>query len=337
MLLRSPKAQVMALAVSLLASGCASPARLADSADGMTPGMARAAVVSGDAAAAAGEHRAAADMYARAWQGDPSPAVAVKLGRELRRIGNAQRATVALQDAARRYPSDAAVLTELGRCAMAGGYPQEAEDAFTRAAASRGAAWDTYMAFGAFRARQGRVAEAQAMFERAMTLATTVRDQFSTQANMGVLRAQNGDISGGLAILEQAASHPDVSPKVFADLALLRGLAGDQAGSAAAMQRAMLPPGEAEQAGRWLGGAPEPRPYVPSAPRAARARPPRQAARPPAARVAAAPAAAPVPAAVVLSTVPDAPPEAVVAPTTTLPAGATKPVQPPAAPSSHMP
>ena len=240
---------VAALAVCLAAAGCAS-----DGGDGMSSGLVRAASVSGDAASAAGEEGAAAALYERAWKADPSVSVGVRWGRALRQAGDPKAATLAMQEVTRRFPSDAAGLTELGRCAMAGGYTSEATAAFSGAVAARGAGWATFMANGAFLAGQVRDADAEASFRTAGADARSGTERYSALANLAMLKAQRGDLRGGLADMQAIAAHPDAAPKVQADLALLYGLSGDRAGFAHAAQQAMLPPEEVEQVGRWLEG-----------------------------------------------------------------------------------
>ena len=253
--MRFPSCRGVALAFVLSVSACTQSGTDPDGP--MSSQMVRAASISGDAAAAAGAGAAAAGLFERAWRASPSPGVAVKWGRALRQSGDAKAATLAMQEAARRFPSDASVQAELGRAATAGGYSQEAAAAFERATSARGAGWDAFMAKGAFLAQQGRDQEAEASFRRAEGLAASDRDRYSAQANRALLRATLGDHAGAISDLEAIVRHPDVDPRVHADLALLHALGGNTDAFAREIRQAMLTPEETSGVARWVAaGAP---------------------------------------------------------------------------------
>ena len=247
------------IVAGLALMGCAacsgSPHTLVGSPDEAMPSnVIRAAATSGDAAMAAGQPGAAAGLYERAYKARPSPEVAVRWARALRLSGDPQSGYLALKDAVAKYPRNVAVLTELGRCASAGGYRDEAMDAFSKAVAGSGAGWDTFMADGAFEAVRGSPATAQAMFSRALGVAATDRERYDALANMAFLKAQNGDVSGGVADMQAIVAHPGVDAKVHADMALLYSMSGDRAGYQREIIQAGLPPGDAGRINAWLDG-----------------------------------------------------------------------------------
>lgn len=246
------------LSLALL-SACATAPR-----DGvMSPTLVKAAETSGDAAINASQPAQAAGLYERAYRAAPSADLAVRWGRALRLSGQPQSGVINLKEAERKFPNDAALLTELGRCAAVGGYPQEAAEAFSRATSSRGANWATYMASGAFQAETGNAVEAHGLFARAENAARSDRERYASQANQALLRAQSGDLAGGIADLEQITSHPGVDAKAHADLALLYGLSGNTQGYAKQMAQSGLESNEAARVGSWLdGGDPDAMPRV---------------------------------------------------------------------------
>jgi Flp pilus assembly protein TadD len=260
----TPSVHVFARATALLCvlscAACAGSNRSIISAPDqtMSPSLVRAAEASGDAAANAGQFAAAAGLYERAYNASPSPELAVRWGRSLRLAGNPQAGFLALKDVAQRYGRNADVLTELGRCAASGGYRQEASDAFVRALAAPGAGWSTYMADGAFEATSGSQAQAAAMFSRALATARTDRERYDAMANIAFLKAQNGDLNGGLAEMKAVVAHPGIDPKVHADLALLDVMAGDREGYAQEISQAGLPPDNAASVVHWLDGGNQP-------------------------------------------------------------------------------
>lgn len=221
---------------------------------GMSPSLVRAAEVSGDAAAAAGQPDAAAGLYERAYRAQPSPGLAVRWGHALRASGAAQAAVIDLQEAAKRFPGDAGLLTELGRCAAAGGYGQEASSAFSRAEAAPGAGWDTFMASGAYEAVSGRLGPAGARFARAAAAARDDRERYAAKANIALLRAQGGDLYGAIADLTEIVSHPGVDGRAHADLALLQALAGNRDAAGRELRQAGLSQTEQARVGTWLDG-----------------------------------------------------------------------------------
>lgn len=248
--------RAFALALCLGVAACASGGSTMGG-DELSPAMVRAAAVSGDAAMAQNEFRMAAGLYEKSYRADPDAAVAVRWGRALRMAGDPQAAVLALQDASRKFPSDAPLLTELGRSAMAGNYESEAADALGRAAALPGAGWETFMTAGAQRARAGNPAEAEAFFRRGEAVATTDRQRLSAQANLALLRSMGGDLRGAIADLEAVTARPGADPKVNANLAMLYGAAGDRTGMAAQAGRAGFTAADTQAMGRWLGAEPE--------------------------------------------------------------------------------
>jgi Flp pilus assembly protein TadD len=247
----------LSLALALSAVGCASaPDAYTDAPTRMTPKILEGAILSGDAALASGQPDLAAGLYERAYESQPSAAGAARWARAMRSGGHMEQAVVALQAANKRFPDNVTLLTELGRCAADGGYKDEANAAFTQVVALPGADWAAFMASGSFAATTGQPALATALFKRAYAVAVDEREQYSTQANMAMLRAQTGDISGAVADLEQITAHPGVEPKVHADLALLYGLQGNQDGYQRQMEEANLQTADASRIGAWLNPIP---------------------------------------------------------------------------------
>lgn len=264
--------RAMALALSLAAAaaapGCSGTERAGRSADPWSaargdgsapttdrlesPAMVQAAIRAAEAASLAGDHRTAADLLRRAYATRPTPQVAALLGREARLSGDPRGAVAFIQEAVRRHDRSAPLLIELGRSALAGGFLPEAEQALAEVAALPSPPWEAAMIQGAVRARRGDTAGAGEAFRRAAASAPTNRDRNSAEANAALVRADSGDIRGAISELEVIAARPDVSPKVLANLALLRGVEGDRSGFISGAAQAGLSPADIEGTVRWL-------------------------------------------------------------------------------------
>lgn len=277
MLTSRASALIAAFAAVLAASGCASApgaaprdawgaARGADtgraSEDRLSsPAMVQAAIRAAEAAAAAGDHASAADLLRRAYDARPTAEVAAVLGREIRLSGATRDAVAFLQEADRRTPRSRPLLVELGRAALAGGFLPEAEQALAQAVAL-GPAFDALMVRGALLARKGDTAGAETTFRQAATLAPTLRDRNSAEANAALALADGGNLPSAIAQLEVIAARADVSPRVVANLALLHGANGDSARFSANASRAGLPADDVQRAARWLDSGAEAEPQT---------------------------------------------------------------------------
>ncbi len=243
---------MFALTAALSLAACASVGLGSGGDRPMAPATARAAVLSGEAAEGAGQFRDAAGLYGRAYGAFPSADLAARWGRALRLAGDAKAATLQMQEAARKYPGDVGVLTELGRSATAGGFLPEAGEALSRAVTARGAGWATFSAYGAYLARTSSFDQAASWFRRAEAAAANDRERLSARANLALLRAQRGDLAGAEADLREVASHPGAEARVHADLALVLGLTGDRAGAAGEMAAAGASSGDEQRVVAWL-------------------------------------------------------------------------------------
>lgn len=217
-----------------------------------SPALVTAAIRSAEAQMATNEYATAADLYGRAYATNSDVATLVSMSRALRLAGQAQTAVLTLQAERGRHGTKQPYLVELGRAALAGGYLSEANEALTAATARSDAGWAAHVTMGVYKARSGDNAAARASFERAVAVATEERDRDAARANIAMLTAQSGDVSGAIAMLEPLAARPAAHRRTVATLAVLYGMTGQRGKYLETARRSGLTAQEIETGSRWL-------------------------------------------------------------------------------------
>lgn len=148
---------------------------------------------------------------------------ALAYARNLKALGEKQKAMSVLQQASVYHESDRELAGEYGRLALE-------FDQFGAAAKMLEVAddptkpdWKIISARGTVLAKQGQYKEAIPFYERALTLS---QNQPSVLNNLAMAYAMGGEAKKAEDILRQATNSPDASSKVHQNLALVLGLQG---------------------------------------------------------------------------------------------------------------
>lgn len=190
-------------------------------------------------AEAANDYKGAAQHWRTLYQRHPEDkALAINLARSLRYAGAAQQAADIVQAHLGRSGRDGDLLAELGKDYLAADRMGLARKTLEEAAALAPQRWDVHSALGVVHDSQGRYAEAQAAYGRALEL---MPDEPSVLNNLGLSQALSGKLDDAVASLRLAAEHPRAQAQVRQNLALLLALKGDTAG-AERLARKDLPP-----------------------------------------------------------------------------------------------
>ncbi len=220
------------------------------------PAIQRAALMSAEEAMAQGRGAQALDLYRRAYEGSPTPAIAARRGQAMRALGQLREAQTFLAAASRRFPSDLTLTTELARASLDTGDLPTATQAVGTILDSRGTGYAQYQVAGAFYARQNDIAKADQLFGQAESVAPGALERGNAQANRALLLAQQGDVAGARQRLEAIASTSAASQRTWAVLAVMRGAAGDTLGATEAARRSGMSSPEISEMSRWLGNSP---------------------------------------------------------------------------------
>jgi Flp pilus assembly protein TadD len=170
------------------------------------------------------------------------PAVGIALARNLRYSAQGQTAADLMQDQAARLGRDAPTLLELGKDYLAADRAslaiKQLEEARTRSPGN----WEIHSTLGVAYDSQGRAAEAQAAYARALDITP---DNAAVLNNLALSQAMAGQLDAGLTTMTRAADLPAAGPQIRQNLALLLALKGDGA-QAERMARRDLPPDQAD-------------------------------------------------------------------------------------------
>ncbi|HVI51381.1 MAG TPA: tetratricopeptide repeat protein [Candidatus Sulfotelmatobacter sp.] len=208
-----------------------------------------------EASEASGDYQTAAVNWKALQERHPEDAdTALHLARSLRYSGQIQPATDLLNRLLDKKGRDPVLLTELGKCYLAGDRLGLAVRTLTEAATLAPRDWQVLSALGVAQDYQGRYAEAQQAYSKALELSP---DNPVILNNLGLSQAQSGLLLQARSTLERAADQPKANAQVRQNLALVRALTGDMAG-AERLNRQDLPPDAVRANGAFyksLGGA----------------------------------------------------------------------------------
>ena len=148
---------------------------------------------------------------------------AVNYAKNLKAMGEKDRALAVLQQAAIYNSDHKGLASEYGRSALEADQPQLAEKLLARAEDPLKPDWKVISAHGAAIAKQGRHRDAIPLFDRALALSP---DNPAIMNNLGMAQAMNGDAPKAEVTLRKAAELPGAAPRVRQNLALVLGLQG---------------------------------------------------------------------------------------------------------------
>lgn len=252
MSVRPPRA-VATITLALILSGCASsssPSRLDPTADAIEQSTRSTAM----GAEASSDYQTAAINWRSLLERHPNdPDIAFHMARSLRYAGQIQAAVDLLNSVIDKSGRSPQLLTELGKCYLAGDRLGLAIRTLTEAAERAPNDWQVQSALGVAQDYQGNYPEAQAAYNRALLLSP---DNPVVLNNLGLSQAQNGHLLEALATLEKAADQPKAGAQVRQNLALIKALTGDVNG-AERLNRQDLPPDAVRANGTYyksLGG-----------------------------------------------------------------------------------
>lgn len=148
---------------------------------------------------------------------------ALSYARNLKALGEKQKALSVLQQAAVFHDGDPELAGEYGRLALEMDQLAAAAKLLEIADNPAKPDWKVISARGTVLAKQGNYKEAIPFYERALTLA---QDQPSVLNNLAMAYAMGGEPKKAEDILRKASSVPGASEKVHQNLALVLGLQG---------------------------------------------------------------------------------------------------------------
>jgi Flp pilus assembly protein TadD len=220
----APARRVLALGMvsaGLLLSGCSSGVQdsIFTSSIGSSEGAAAATPASSRA-----ELEKATAYWSKEFSNNPRNVdAAVNYAKNLKAMGEKDRALAVLQQAAIYNSDHKGLASEYGRSALEADQPQLAEKLLARASDPLNPDWKVLSAHGAAMAKQGRHRDAIPLFERALAISP---DNPSVMNNLGMAQVMNGDAAKAEATLRRAVELPGAAPRVRQNLALVLGVQG---------------------------------------------------------------------------------------------------------------
>lgn len=148
---------------------------------------------------------------------------ALNYARNLKAMGEKQRALAVLQQAAIFHGESRELASEYGRLALDLGQVNLADKLLSIADDPSNPDWRVISARGTVLAKQGKYAQAIPFYDRALSLA---HDQPSILSNLALATAMSGNPARAEALLRQAEAADGASPKIRQNLALVLGLQG---------------------------------------------------------------------------------------------------------------
>lgn len=236
------------LSLSLLAA-CAQQGEFGDHSlsQAVEPSLRAAA----GAAESAHDYKGAIQHLSTIYQRRPEDrGIGIALARNLRYSGQGQTAADLMQDQLTRAPKDADTLLELGKDYLAADRAGLAIKALDEARTLQSGNWEVHSTLGVALDSQGRAAEAQAAYGRALEITP---DNAVVLNNLGLSQALAGRLDEALATMTRAADLPAATAQVRQNLALLLALKGDGV-QAEKMMRRDLPPDQAKANAEILRG-----------------------------------------------------------------------------------
>ncbi len=149
--------------------------------------------------------------------------IALNLARNLKAMGEKQRALAVLQHASIFHGESRELASEYGRLALDLDQVGLADKLLAAADDPVHPDWRVVSARGTVFAKQGKYAEAIPFYDRALTLA---HDQPSVLSNLALATAMSGNPARAETLLRRAETADGSSPKIRQNLALVLGLQG---------------------------------------------------------------------------------------------------------------
>jgi Flp pilus assembly protein TadD len=170
------------------------------------------------------ELQKATDYWGKQYSANPRDLKpALNFARNLKAMGEKQRALAVLQQVAIFHGESGELASEYGRLALDLGQVNLAEKLLRIADDPSNPDWRVVSARGTVLAKQGKYAEAIPYYERALSLA---HGQPSILSNLALATAMSGNPARAEALLRQAEAADGASPKIRQNLALVLGLQG---------------------------------------------------------------------------------------------------------------
>lgn len=166
----------------------------------------------------------------------PHPAIAE--ARKLRLAGDKLKALAVLDAAGQKEPKNIALTKERGLVALDVGKVKQAETLLRKAFDPREPDWRLHSALGAALAAQGKQADAQIQFTKALEIAP---DHPSVLNNLALSYALDGKHDEAERLLKRVAASKGAEPRAQQNLALILGLKG-KVGEAKRIGESVLPP-----------------------------------------------------------------------------------------------
>jgi len=218
-------AGLLGLAACLMAGGCS---HLPGGPDALTldgaKTEAKAASDKDGSPQTQSELQKATDYWGKQFSASPRELKpALNFARNLKAMGEKQRALAVLQQAAIFHGDSGELASEYGRLALDLGQVTLAEKLLRIADDPANPDWRVVSARGTVLAKQGKYAEAIPYYERALSIA---HGQPSVLSNLALATAMSGNPARAEALLRQAEAADGASPKIRQNLALVLGLQG---------------------------------------------------------------------------------------------------------------
>ena len=166
----------------------------------------------------------ATDYWGKQYAANPRDLkIALNFARNLKGMGEKQRALAVLQQASIFHGESRELAGEYGRLALDLDQVGLAEKLLAAADDPVHPDWRVISARGTVLAKKGKYAEAIPFYDRALTLA---HDQPSILSNLALATAMSGDPARAETLLRRAETADGSSPKIRQNLALVLGLQG---------------------------------------------------------------------------------------------------------------
>lgn len=218
---RSSALRFAAFAAALVVAACAMPSEQPDPKDAAVDSSLRAAAL---ASQEVRNYTGAAAYYASLYEREPDDLdVVLGYARNLRFVGDVDRAIAVLELALREHPDEIALIAEYGRALLAADRAADALPQLERAAEAAPTDWKVRSALGIAHDLLGDYDKAVLAYESALVLAP---DSSAVLNNLALSQAMAGQIDEGIATLRRAVLRPAAGVQERQNLALLLALDG---------------------------------------------------------------------------------------------------------------
>lgn len=196
-------------------------------------------VASARQAEATFDYETAANQYQALLNRNPGDRnYTIALSRNLRYVGRNSDAVALLSDWLGKHQPDGKVLLELGKAYLASDRLGLAEKTLRQSLDKDANNWDAYSSLGVVMDYQGNHADAQAQYLEALKIAP---DNPTVLNNLGLSRAQAGDLPGAIEALRRAADQPSAGVQVRQNLAMVLAINGDLEGAERLTRKDLTP------------------------------------------------------------------------------------------------